>query len=161
VRPTTDRVREAAFSILFDATRGATVLDLFAGSGALGLEALSRGASRAVFVEHSKTAAAILRQNVEACGFVGRSKLLCSDALRALRSFAQSERFNLAFLDPPYDTPLVEQSLAVLVELQLLLPEAVVVAEQRIATPLPSSAGLRLFDERRYGDTVLRFFTNS
>lgn len=160
VRPTTDRVREALFSILFEEVRGARVLDLFAGSGALGLEALSRGASTAVFVEQSRGAVSALRRNIEGCAVGDRVELLCMDALRALdRLAAKGELFDLVFLDPPYDTDLVARTLQDLWQRQLLAPGALIVAEQRAGAPLPAAADLQLVDERRYGDTALRFFT--
>ena len=104
-RPTTDRVRESMFNALesLEAVAGATVLDLFAGSGALGIEALSRGAARCTFVEHDRAALAAVRANLEATGLAGRAEVVSGDAHRALTSFsAAGRRFDLALLDPPY-----------------------------------------------------------
>src|SRR5689334_4958151 len=102
-RPTSDRVREATFNALgsLDALVGATVLDLFAGSGALGIEALSRGAARATFVERDRTARTVLEANLAACGFADRAEVVASDADRLLAT-AGERRWDLALLDPPY-----------------------------------------------------------
>ena len=151
-RPTADRVREALFSILGARVEGAAVLDLFAGSGALGLEALSRGAVRATFVESAPAAQRALRANVEALG--AEAELVRADALRWLRSAPPGARqYDLVFLDPPYRhaerlaQPLSEALPAV------LAPGAVVVAESDRRAPLRLS--LPLIDQRRYGDTLI------
>ncbi len=127
VRPTTDRVKEAVFNIIQFQVRGARVLDLFAGSGGLGIEALSRGAERAVFVDHGKETFAILRKNLEKTGFVNLAecKLIEFDSyLRAAR-----EQFDLIFLDPPYHQGLAEQALQLIAERKLLQPEGTIVLE--------------------------------
>jgi 16S rRNA (guanine966-N2)-methyltransferase len=146
-RPTADRVREALFAILGD-VRGARVLDLFAGSGALGIEALSRGADSAVFVETDQAAAASIRRNLDAVGVRG-AEVRRQDALRFLGACEAS--FDLVFLDPPYDSasrlsePLSAALPAVLAE------DALIVTESSKRTPLDIS--LPLLRERTYGDT--------
>jgi 16S rRNA (guanine966-N2)-methyltransferase len=153
-RPTSDRVREALFSILGpDLLDGARVLDLFAGSGALGIEALSRGASGAVFVDSSSVAVAALRRNLDALGI--DAEVRRQDALAYLRSASRDARlYDLVFLDPPY-----RHARALGPELStalrpVLAPNARVVAESDRRAPL--ELDLTLLDERRYGDTLIR-----
>ena len=127
-RPTLDRTREALFNILQTRVRGAKVLDLFAGSGALGLEALSRGAQSAVFCDVSRQACAVIQKNIEALRAQDRSRLLCCDAMDALARLA-GESFDVVFLDPPYRKGLVDKALAGLVAADALAPGCVIVAE--------------------------------
>jgi len=161
VRPTAERVREALFSML--AHRGALadarVLDAFAGSGALGLEALSRGAAHAVFVEKSRDVAATLAANVAALGVGERARIVTRDVQAALRVLAgERARFELCFVDPPYTSDLAARTLALLAESGLLAPHAVLVAESdRRHAPGPI-AGLALALERRYGDTLISLY---
>ena len=146
-RPTADRVREALFSMLGDVS-GARVLDLYAGSGALGIEALSRGAASAVFVERDAAAVAAIRRNLEAVG-AGAADVRRQDVLRFLA--AATDRFDLVFADPPYDSaprlagPLSAALPAVLDE------NALIVTESSRRTPLELT--LPLARERTYGDT--------
>jgi 16S rRNA (guanine966-N2)-methyltransferase len=152
-RPTSDRVREALFSILGDAVVGARVLDLFAGSGALGLEALSRGASRAVLVDSSAAAVAAVRRNLAGVGV--EADVRRQDALAYLRGASRDARqYDLVFLDPPYRraSALGRELSAALAP--VLAPEARVVAETDRRAPL--ELDLELLDERRYGDTLIR-----
>jgi len=152
-RPTSDRVREALFSVLGPSVQGARVLDLFAGSGALGLEALSRGAATAVFVDRSPRAIAAIAANLEALGIDAHvHRMEARAALRA--ALARREAYDLVFLDPPYRHAAglgreLSEALA-----PVLAPGARVVTESDrrdpIALDLPPS------DERRYGDTVIR-----
>ena len=153
-RPTSDRVREALFSILgADSVVGVRVLDLFAGSGALGIEALSRGASQAVFVDSSAAAVAAIRRNLEALAI--DAEVRRQDALAYLRSASRDARlYDLVFLDPPY-----RHASALGPELSaalgpVLAPDARVVTESDRRAPL--ELDLALLDERRYGDTLIR-----
>jgi 16S rRNA (guanine966-N2)-methyltransferase len=152
-RPTSDRVREALFSILGDRVEGARVLDLFAGSGALGLEALSRGAAGATFVDSAPAAIRALRANLAALG--AEAEVVRADALRWLRAApAAGRQYDLVFLDPPYrragelGAPLSAALPAVLAE------GALVVAEADRRAPLDLT--ITATDERRYGDTLIR-----
>ena len=152
-RPTPDRVREALFSILGSRTEGARVLDLFAGSGALGLEALSRGAESATFVDDDRAAIAAIKSNLTA--LAADAEVRQADALRFLSAAsARGAQYDLVFLDPPYRLaerlarPLSEALPAV------LAPGAVAVAECDRRAPL--ALDLPLHDERRYGDTLIR-----
>jgi 16S rRNA (guanine966-N2)-methyltransferase len=155
-RPTSDRVREALFSAL-GPIDGARVLDLFAGSGALALEAISRGAAHAVLVEKDARAAAVIERNLEALEIdAGRAELRRRDALRALRDAREAgESYDLVFLDPPYRLatglgPELADSLA-----PVLAPGARVIGESDRRMPL-DLPGLSTTFERRYGDTLLR-----
>lgn len=155
LRPTTDRVREAIFNLLVNAhgdpVTGARVLDLFAGTGALGLEALSRGAARVTFVEDGIKGRALIRQNVERMRAQGQIDLYRRDATRMGPN--RGAPFGLVFLDPPYGQGLGERALASAREGGWIAPGAMVVWEE--AAPPPPMAGLAAFDQRRYGDTVV------
>jgi len=154
-RPTSDRVREALFSILGDFVQDARVLDLFAGSGALGLEALSRGAATATFVDSAAGAVAAVKANLEALG--GEGEVRRGDALRFLRAApGQTRHYDLVLLDPPYR--LAERLGRELSEAlpAVLAPAALVVCESDRRAPLPLDLPLR--DERRYGDTLIRIY---
>jgi 16S rRNA (guanine(966)-N(2))-methyltransferase RsmD len=154
-RPTSDRVREALFSILGDRVAGARVLDLFAGSGALGIEALSRGAGSAVFVDDAPAAIKAIRANLEALSLPADVRR--TDALRFLGAASgDGAQYDLVFLDPPYrlaDTLADRLSEALPA---VLAPGAVAVAESDRRAPL--ALDLPLFDERRYGDTLIRIY---
>jgi 16S rRNA (guanine966-N2)-methyltransferase len=154
-RPTSDRVREALFSILGARTHDARVLDLFAGSGALGLEALSRGARGVTFVDDAAPAIKAIQGNLQA--LCAHAEVRKQDALRFLSHASQrAAQYDLIFLDPPYRQaerlarPLSEALPAV------LAPGAVAVAESERRAPL--TLDLPLHDERRYGDTLIRFY---
>ena len=158
-RPTTDRVREALFSILGASVQEAMVLDLFAGSGALGLEALSRGAARAVFVEASPRSLGALRKNIGTLGAdpVRVAKGRVEDTLTRLAR--DGETFDLVFLDPPYHLGLAAEIVKRLSLGPLLRPGARVVSEHEVDAPSPDlEGGLVLDDTRRYGDTALTFY---
>jgi 16S rRNA (guanine966-N2)-methyltransferase len=160
IRPTSDRVREAIFSVLGPAVAEAAVLDLFAGTGALSLEALSRGARDAVLVEDHGTSLNILRQNITALGLEKRTRVLAFPVTKALKKLAaQGEQFNLVFLDPPYEQGLVQKTLAALQGSGLLLPKARIAAEHSQRETLPERVGrLHLDRSRRYGDTQVAFY---
>jgi 16S rRNA (guanine966-N2)-methyltransferase len=149
-RPTADRVREALFSALGDVS-DRTVLDLFAGSGALGIEALSRGAARATFVERARPALAALRGNLEALGI--EAEVHAGDARAFVRNASQAGRtYDLVFVDPPYRD--AERLASELDLASVLAPEGRLVTESDRRTPLDN--GLPLLFERRYGDTLIR-----
>jgi 16S rRNA (guanine966-N2)-methyltransferase len=153
VRPTADRVREALFSILGESVQDARVLDLFAGSGALGLEALSRGAAAATFVDSAAASVAAVKANLETLG--GEAEVRRGDAVRFLRGASgEAREYDLVLLDPPYR--LAERLGRELSEALpgVLAPSALVVSESDRRAPLPLDLPLR--DERRYGDTLIR-----
>ncbi len=159
VRPTADRVREALFSILGPQIAGASVLDLFAGSGALGLEALSRGAARAVFVDRHPQALAAVRRNVAELGLGDRAVIIKADAALGaapLRS-APGAPFSLIFLDPPYGRELALRGLELIVRLGLAAPDCLAVVEQSSKETLAPPPPWSISDERIYGQTRLTF----
>lgn len=151
LRPTTDRVRESLFSVLthLDVIDGAGVLDLFAGTGALGLEALSRGAAHATFVDDSRTAQALIRKNIDLTGAGSRATLVRRDATRL--GVNPDTPFDLVFLDPPYGKDLGQKALAVATKGGWIAEDALVVWEE--STPMEPPAGYELHDARKYGDT--------
>lgn len=165
VRPTTDRVRESLFSSL-GSLEGCAVLDLFAGTGALGLEAYSRGAGRVVFVERAKSVARALQKRLQRLGLADeeRLRLVVTDAHRALKRLAEAGEpgFDLVFVDPPYvegGESEREPILEALFTSGLLDSEAVVVVEGPTRHPLRPLPGIRVVDERRYGDSLLTWLT--
>jgi len=160
IRPTAAKVREAVFSILGPAVLGARVLDLFAGTGALGIEALSRGAAEAVFVEDHPESLRVLRRNLEALGLADRTTVWPLPVTTALKKLAgQGERFGLAFLDPPYGGGDAAAALSALASLHLLPPGARVVVEHSRRESLPEACGaLTRLEVRRYGDTQVAFY---
>lgn len=152
LRPTSDRVREAIFNLLINGgygspVQGARVLDLFAGTGALGLEALSRGAEHATFVENGRTALALLSRNIALMRAEGRTTILRQDALRP----APVGLYDLVFLDPPYGKAMGEAALPPW--LAQLTEDALIVWEE--STPPTIPQGLESLDQRRYGDTLV------
>ncbi|MDD3580369.1 MAG: 16S rRNA (guanine(966)-N(2))-methyltransferase RsmD [Desulfobacca sp.] len=160
MRPTADRVREAIFNILGPGLEEVRVLDLFAGTGALGIEALSRGARQAVFVEHDSTALQVLRKNLASCGLGAATQVLPLPVPRALKQLAvQAQRFELIFLDPPYGKGLAAQSLELLAQRPLLRAGGRVVVEHGVHDLVPEHRGsLIQVDQRRYGDTRVSFY---
>jgi 16S rRNA (guanine966-N2)-methyltransferase len=160
IRPTSERLRESIFDILahrHDAVEGARVVDLFAGSGALGIEALSRGAEFALFVDNGAEARALLRANVEALALGGVTRIWRADATRLGKAPAGAP-FTLAFLDPPYDKGLAGPALAALCEGGWLAADALVVVEEAAKAEIAAPPALERVDERVYGETRIAFF---
>ncbi len=160
LRPTADRVKEALFNILPHDLSGRRVLDLFAGTGNLGLEALSRGAASAVLVDIARDAADIIEENVHALGYASVARVMASPVFKAVRSLARGgERFDLILLDPPYERGLAGEALKEIAKEGLLAADGVVVAEHSVRDRLEENYGsLTLADRRRYGDTALSFY---
>jgi len=158
IRPTADRLREALFNILVhaygDPITGARVLDLFAGTGALGLEALSRGAAFALFIDDAAEARALLRENVAALGLGGVTRIFRRDACK-LGMAHPVEPFSLAFLDPPYGRGLAEAALASARAGGWLTPAALIVVEEAASAGFAPPAGFDELERRRYDDTAL------
>lgn len=157
LRPTQDRVRESLFNKLahglYPPLEGARVLDLFAGTGALGLEALSRGAGRVLFVDDGAAARALVRRNIDLCAAIGQTKLYRRDATRLGENRAAA--YDVVFLDPPYGKGLGEAALASALAGGWIAPGAVIIWEE--CAPITPPAGLHPVDEARYGDTAVRF----
>lgn len=156
LRPTSDRVREAIFNLLINGgygnpLQGARVLDLFAGTGALGLEALSRGAAHTTFVENGKVALGLLSRNIDLMRAKDQVSVLRRDALNMAAN--PGPAFDLAFLDPPYGKAMGEAALLAAFKLGWLAPLALVVWEEGAPPTLPE--GFTLEDQRKYGDTLV------
>jgi 16S rRNA (guanine(966)-N(2))-methyltransferase RsmD len=158
-RPTADRVREALFNILGSAA-DLSVLDLFAGTGALALEALSRGAAHAVLVDHAEAAVRVIHANLETLGYRDRARVLRLDVERALRLLERDgAKFDLIFVDPPYEGPAAAAALAALGSGSLLAPGGLVVVEHDNRNrPLELQGILRLGQRRKYGQTEVSFY---
>jgi 16S rRNA (guanine966-N2)-methyltransferase len=161
-RPTSDRVREAIFNILSHGIEGfsfegARVMDLFAGTGAMGLEALSRGARFCQFVDDSAAARGLIGSNADGLGVIGQCKIWRRDATK-LGPCAPQPPFDLVFADPPYGKGLGGKALASLVDGSWLAPGAVVVLEEAENAEVAEVPGLTLLDRRAYGDTQVRFY---
>jgi len=159
VRPTSEYLREALFDILGSSVHGVRFLDLYAGSGAVGIEALSRGAAAVVFIEQDPACLQVLRANVELTG-LQQYRVVAGDVLRGLpRLFRQGERFDIIFLDPPYGTGLAKRTLDALASGEMLRPRGVVIVEHFAKEPLPQHFGrLRRVREKAHGQTVLSFY---
>lgn len=162
-RPTTDRVREALFGILGSAgaVEGANVADLYAGTGALGIEALSRGARRATLVESARPALAVLRANVDTLGVQDRVRIVAGQVGASITRLASDGPFDLVLADPPWsdvDSGDVARALASLGASGALAPDATLVLEHAARSQPPDVAGLAREATRRYGDTALTFY---
>jgi 16S rRNA (guanine966-N2)-methyltransferase len=160
IRPTADRLRESLFNILAhaygDPIADARVLDLFAGTGAFGLEAMSRGAAFTLFVDEGAEARALLRANVEALGFGGTTKIFRRDAAK-LGDRGNVDPFSLVFLDPPYGKGLAEQALTSARDGGWLVPEALIVVEEASAAAFKTPEGFEELERRDYNDTEFVF----
>ena len=164
-RPTSDRVRESIFNILAHgiadfSLEEARVMDMFAGTGALGLEAISRGAKFCLFVEEDTEARGIIRKNTDACGVIGQCKIWRRDATLLGPSAPQSP-FTLVFADPPYNKGLGEKALVSLIEGGWLAKGAIIVLEEAEKAVVADVAGVGLIDERVYGETKVRIYQAS
>ncbi|MCD1257874.1 16S rRNA (guanine(966)-N(2))-methyltransferase RsmD [Paenibacillus athensensis] len=159
-RPTTDKVKEALFSMIGPFFDGGEALDLFAGTGGLGIEALSRGMSRAVFIDMEKKSIDTVLHNLQATGLKEQAEVYRNDAFRALKALAKREkRFALVFLDPPYRMKVIAELLESLESLQLLADDAVIVVEHDAEDWLEEAAGaLRQRRRVAYGDTALTIY---
>lgn len=159
-RPTTDKVKESIFNMIGPYFDGGWALDLYAGTGGLGIEALSRGAERAVFVERDARAFSIVQQNVSACRLDNQAELYKNDASRALRVLAKrGMAFDLVFLDPPYAQQNITGEMELMQELKLLADGAWIVAEHDVDITLPEVVGHCIQHRAAiYGDTAVTLY---
>lgn len=159
VRPTTDRVKESMFNIVQDWVYDSQGLDLFAGSGALGIEALSRGASQAVFCDNSLDSIKIIKSNIEKARVVDRSQIVSGDYKRCLRDMeAKNQSFDMIFVDPPYYEGLFEEVLDTIRSCKILKKDGIVIVEHDAKRPIGQVEGLEVYKEKKYGITMLTFY---
>jgi 16S rRNA (guanine966-N2)-methyltransferase len=161
LRPTSDRVKQSIFNILGEEVEGKVVLDLFAGTGNLGIEALSRGAKKVSFVEKSRQALRLIKKNLLQCGMMGQSEIVPKDVNRAIGILNErGESFDLILMDPPYGKGLIQKTLLKLQSNRIHRDESILVIEHNRREPLPKTIeGWNLIRERAIGDTVISFLT--
>ena len=156
-RPTTDRVKEGVFNVLQFDIEGRKVLDLFAGTGQLGIECLSRGAAFAMFVDRRPDAVALTRENLKLCGLTDRARVAAGDSMAFLKSVR--EKYDLVFLDPPYQTDLLETAIAHIARYDLLSAHGMMIAEHPADKALPAlSAPYRMGRTYRYGKIAVTIY---
>ena len=160
IRPTSSRVREAMFNLLQDRIDGARVLDLFAGAGALGIEALSRGAASVVFVDSSRTARRTIEGNLKQLELREYAQVFCCEVNKAIKALSQDgERFGIVFVDPPYGKGLAQDSLRAIAQESILAQDGIVLVEHDKREQIGDEYGiLRLKSSKRYGDTQVSVF---
>ena len=159
-RPTTDRVKEGLFNIIQFDIEGRKVLDLFAGTGQLGIECLSRGAASAVFVDRRADAVKLVRENLKATRLSDKARVVSGDSMEFLKSLR--EKFDLIFLDPPYEAGLLEAAIAHIAKFDILSPHGIIVAEHPAGRVLPAlTAPYRLRRTYRYGKIALSVYRRS
>lgn len=156
IRPATDKVKEALFNIL-GSVEGTRVLDLFAGSGSVAIEALSRGAVLAVFVDDLPEALRLIRRNLEACGFLEKSRIVKGRIPSILSRIRVDHPFHYVFVDPPYDQGLLTPTMEKLITYKLIDAQTWVIIEHS-PREMPDPPGFNLIDRRQYGQTFLSFF---
>lgn len=159
-RPTADRMRESLFNILSSSIVDSNVLDLFAGTGAFGIEALSRGASAASFIDNDRVALSVIEKNLKSCGYEGCSKIFRCNILINLKCLkAVAKPFDLVFMDPPYEKDCVYPSLVNLRQSSALQNGSIIIVEHSPKEPVPEDLfGFEISDQRRYGGTLFSFF---
>jgi 16S rRNA (guanine966-N2)-methyltransferase len=161
IRPTSDRVKESIFNILGDEVKEKVVLDLFAGTGNLGIEALSRGAKKALFVEKGRQSIRLIQKNLAQCKLEGQSEILAKDINRAIGVLnRRGESFDLILMDPPYEKGWIQKTLMKLNSHPIYHRDSILVIEHSRREPLPSIIdGWNLIRQQRVGDTLISFLT--
>lgn len=162
VRPTADRLRETIFNILSDKIPGTIVLDLFSGTGAFGIESLSRGAKQAVFVEKSREALHVIQRNIKACALGKQAQVIKWDIAKNLNCLRRIPfRYDLVFMDPPYDRGMVQKGIGNLYHSDCVHQGGCIVIEHSVLEPIPENTKeFAIFDQRKYGKTLVTFLTN-
>lgn len=159
IRPTTDRVKEAIFSMILPfIDEEATVLDLFGGTGALAIEALSRGAYHAVLVDQHRTSCDVIAKNLEATHNESLASLITSDAISFLNK--TNDTFSIIFLDPPYNKGFIRASLSIVAKKHLLKNDGIIVVERDHTEAAPDVSGLAVLKEKKYGRTYITLYQN-
>ncbi len=159
-RPTADRVKEALFSIIEGRLRNAMVLDLYAGTGSLGIEALSRGAEWVVFVDKSRNCGNIIKENLKHTGFMEKSNIIVEDIVKAINIIVQKKiKYDVIFIDPPYGKKNIDKTLKILSYNDIIDKNGIIIAESHVNDKMPEEEGeFKLLDIRKYGITVLSFY---
>lgn len=158
-RPTADRAKEGLFNILSSKITGARFLDLFCGSGAIGIEALSRGAAEVVFVEQAKYALEALNKNLAATKLVSQNEIMFLPVLDAIKRLQRENRiFDIIFLDPPYDGDFLQETISFLAESFIIDKNGLVIAETEVNRPIPDAASFSLEQQRDYGRSRFLFY---
>lgn len=159
-RPTLDRVKESLFNIIGSRVIDTEFLDLFAGTGAIGIEAISRGAKHALFVETNPRAVKIIRENLEITGLADQGEIMAADVEMALKAVANADRkFDMIFMDPPYLKKLGQKTLTSLMQFGVLTKNGLVIVESSKMDELPLQEGpLKMVRQEKYGDTTLTFY---
>jgi 16S rRNA (guanine(966)-N(2))-methyltransferase RsmD len=160
LRPTSDKVREAIFDIIGPEIEDSTFLDLFCGTGAMGIEALSRGAHHVVFVDNKSSSIDLVKDNLSKCSFKQNFEIIQCDVLQAIQSLSNRQRkFRYIFIDPPYSSNLIVKTLEAISMGGLLLPRPSVLVEHSVKKPVPEKAGdLITQKEYKFGDTVINSY---
>lgn len=161
VRPTTDRVKESLFNIINNYIQDSFILDLFSGTGSLGIEALSRGAQRCTFVDSSKDSIEIIKDNLKSTKFIDKSEVIFSDAISAINKLGvKRDKFDIIFMDPPYLKNLVVPVLKEIIKRELLEEDGIIIIEHDTTDIIPENIdNLNKYREKNYGNTTLSFFT--
>lgn len=159
-RPTSDKVKESVFNIIAPIIFDKDVLDLFAGTGSVGIEALSRGARRAVFVDKSRECYHIIKENLSHTKLTERAEVYAMDVCGVLIKLSQKgDKFDIIFLDPPYGKDFVGETLACIANTNILKPDTLIIAEHDIEDVVPESVGtLSNFRRQKYGDTIISIY---
>ena len=159
-RPTKDRIREAVFNMIAEIVPGSRVLDIFAGSGAYGLEALSRGAEEAVFIEKDRECSKVIAENIAVLGVSERANIMTGDAEKGVARLAGDRRFDLVFADPPFNKGMTKNILIMINQYDILNPSGSVVIEHHQAEVLPDAEGeLSIRKQKTYGDIRISIFS--
>lgn len=159
VRPTTDRVKESIFNIIQFDIEGRRVLDLFAGTGQLGIEAKSRGAEQVTFVDKSRESMKLVRENIKTAGFEGQVETVETDSLDFLK---RCGKYGIIFLDPPYDTDLCDKALQIINEFDILIGNGIIVCETKLDKPMPEMSGPYCkLKEYKYGKIKITTYTRN
>lgn len=159
VRPTSDRIKEALFSILGNKVVDSIFLDCFAGTGSIGIEALSRGAKKCYFIDDHRESLAIIRENLHITNLLNRSKIISKNSMSGIREISSyCKKMDIVFLDPPYLKELIHPTLLTIMDSNILHSSSLVIVEHSKKDALKHQDGLYCFKQRTYGNTVLSFF---
>lgn len=160
-RPTTDRIKESLFNIISNDLLEVNFLDLFSGSGAIGIEALSRGADKVIFIENSKEAFNTIKENLEKAKFISKAQIYNQDYITALNQIKKTGiLFDIIFMDPPYSQNIVENALKIIENLNILKKDGIIICEQHINDFVPNLSGFENYRTKLYKTTKIVFFKN-